>query len=185
MIKPSSVRRLFVALISALALTGVTAASASAATTSPAVSSPASVHAAATKAADGLIWSSKPVTVTVTGRSPASASATSAGVKPDTYTSGCSSSHSTWVHGYATAYAWEIDNTTWCVGGVGTTSLPINSTLYICSGNNNGDIGYYVIVNGQRVDYTLNMPEDDLFIFASTVRVTHITINSSNFTYGC
>jgi hypothetical protein len=180
MIKPSRVRRLLVALIGALALTGVTAASASAATTSPAVPSPALAHAAAPRAADGIIWSSKPVKVTVTSRSPASPSAT-----PHTFTNGCSSSQSTWVHGYATSYAWIVDNATWCVGNKGTTNLPYNSTLYICSGNNYGNIGYYMIVNGQRVDYLLNMPEDDLFIFASTVRVTHITINGWNFTYSC
>lgn len=53
------------------------------------------------------------------------------------------------------------------------------------SGNNYGNIGYYTIVNGQRVDYSLNMPEDDPFIFASTVRVTHITINGWNFNHSC
>ena len=180
MIKPSRIGRLLAALIGALALTGVTAASASAATTSPAGQSPALAHAAAPGAADGIIWSSKPVKVTVTSRAPASPSGT-----PRTFTNGCSSSQSTWVHGYATSYAWIVNNATWCVGNKGTTNLPYNSTLYICSGNNYGNIGYYMIVNGQRVDYSLNMPEDDLFIFASTVRVTHITINGWNFNYSC
>jgi hypothetical protein len=190
MLKPSGVRRLFAVLAGVLALTGATAASASAATTSHAVRSPASAHAASVhitraEAAAGIISSSKPIRVTQTSTSSASRSVTSAGAKPDTFTNGCSSSQSTWVHGYATSYAWEVDHATWCVGDKGTTSLPINSTLWICSGNNYGSIGYYIIVNGVRHDYSINMPEDDLFAFASTVRVTHITINGWNFNYSC
>ena len=199
MIKLSSLRRLLAAstVVGALAVTGATTANASAnaaVTTSPAATSATSLSVAAaasttaTANADGIISSSKPITITITKTSTSSAtprSATSAVVTPDTYTSGCSSSHTTWVHLYATSYAFEIDKGTWCVGGLGTTSLPINSTLWVCTGNNYGSIGYYLIVNGQRVDYSLSFPEDDLISFASTVRVTHVTINGSNFTYGC
>jgi hypothetical protein len=193
-IRLPSLRRLLAAgtVISALALTSATAANASAATTSPAVTSAASLStsasasATATLNAAGIISSSKPITITETSTSsPTPLSATSAVVTPDTYTSGCSSSQTTWVHLYATNYAFEIDKGTWCVGGLGTTSLPKNSTLWVCTGNNYGSIGYYLIVNGKRVDYSLNFPESDLISFASTVRVTHITINGSNFTYGC
>lgn len=185
MIKLSSVRHLLAAgtIVGVLGLTGATAVNASATTITPVATSAASLST--TASADGVISSSKPITVTETSVSPASPSVTSAGVKPDTYTNGCSSSQSEWVHGYATSYAWIVDNATWCVGDKGTTSLPYNSTLWICTGNNNGNVGYYIIVNGQRVDYSLSFPEDDLIAFASTVRVTHITINGWNYTYSC
>jgi hypothetical protein len=157
--------------LSMAAMIAIGALAAGAAASAPAQASTA-VRATSTtvKAPSGAI----PIPVTATSTAPIPFKATTA--VPFSYTNGCSSSQATWVHLYNSTTTWFLDEADYCVGFKGTTSLPKNSTLWLCSGNNHGSLEWYKTVNGVTTYYTGSFSEGNSYTFGTTVRVLHISI---------
>ncbi len=96
---------------------------------------------------------------------------------PDAYTNGCSTGQAQWFHMWSFGNWVSDDGGNYCVGFVGITDLPDNSTTVFCPGNNAGYFQY--VYNGS--DYQKDFTQSDKVYDIGNLepfRILHVNITS-------